>query len=322
MRTTWWFAALGLAGAELAAGQARPARTVLRPGPTALAITADPGGAAVTWTAAAGSTSTVVERSPDGVNFSAISPNLASNRWVDSTVPVGAAVQYRAVAVFPDGLSVPSAAASYAAPAPPARKQGANFAGRLPPASPVTLTSLSAWIDSPHAATILVNFTGTGATKMRVFRALGYLAAQEVPVMVWTTSPKATARTFDTNLQPNTTYSFKILSTLPNGAEVWSNEVQMVTPRLRLTATFLSPPARVHLEWDAFGNSAYSIRRRSDPNGPWELVKNSAGVVIETTNTSYDGDAGESGRTYWYLVCAGIPEGSACAEAPAGVKVP
>ncbi len=253
------------------------------------------------WTNnATNATGVVIERSTDGVNFSALgaTANNGTN-YADTTLTPGTTYYYEVVANNADGNSPPSNIAQIAtlAAEPPAAPAGLT-------ATPVSTNQINLkWTDT--------STNEDGFSLERSTNGANYAA-------LWVTAAGVTNYA-DTSLAPGTTYYYRVQAF----RSCWGNSAYSIPA----SATTIVPSApvtpgglvampgngQVSLNWVAVPTAAsYNIKHSTVSGGPYTNLLN-------LTGTNYVDSGLNNGTTYYYVVSAvnGGGEGGNSREASA-----
>ncbi|HJU89012.1 MAG TPA: fibronectin type III domain-containing protein [Gemmatimonadaceae bacterium] len=121
------------------------------------------------------------------------------------------------------------------------------------------------------------------------------------------------------DLKPGTLYQFYVIGTMPNGEIKKSEVVTASMPLMNVRATIPLSADRVIVEWNSFGSAPYTLEKgtvvQQGGGGylAYDAVRDANGNAMTFTNLlRYDDITVQKGKTYYYKVCAKIPNGSAC----------
>lgn len=151
-------------------------------------------------------------------------------------------------------------------------------------------------------ATTIVDLTWTNVEKAR-----GYTIKRSTsPNGVYgTVASNVTATTFrDNNLNPNTTYYYKISSLNSGGESAYSNPVAVSTLSLAIpqkvsVLSVSSADAQVNLKWGLIYDAQFYVKRSTSASGPYTTIATVASGVTQFKDLSVI-----NGTVYYYKVSA------------------
>lgn len=273
--------------------------------PTGFSATYVAPGVNLTWNAVPGATRYALQRSDDGVHFSAIGSNaaLTGTTYTDSNVAPGASYVYEIQALNSAGTS------------------GFVQSGTviIPPAAPASLTATAVSPTSVNLGWV----ASSGATAYRLQRKTGFAAYADLPGATNLTSTGFN----DTGVAPGTTYTYRVAAQNAGGVGDYKESAPVTTPgtlqapanptNFRNTAVTGSS---VSLAWDPpspNNATSYTLERKSGSSAYTQ--------VATPTNTTYTDTGLTPGTAYTYRLKAVNAAGSSSGvtvDVNTGVAVP
>ncbi|MDR2911175.1 MAG: fibronectin type III domain-containing protein [Bacteroidales bacterium] len=240
------------------------------------------------WNTVVGATGYKLERSLNGTSWTVIDGAVTDTKYWNNLLAANTKYYYRVRACNAGGDS----------------EYSTTVSATTAPAIPTGLSVTSkAMVENPlkYEAAIKWN-TVTGATGYKVERSINDGSWAEI-------APSVTTTTYtDSNLEPNTKYSYRVRSYNGNGDEsdypVAASATTAIDAPAGLSATAVSN-TQINLSWTAVtGATGYRVER--SPNG----TSNWTQIIASVTATTYNNTGLAAGTIYYYRVRAHNASGS------------